>query len=456
MVFFFGSEIKFIKSLCKKDFKKNVELIKKNLFLGYKSLFKNNETYYNEIYNLENGTNLKINLNLNLIKKKYWSPKFKLNKNLSRIDAVKGAKHYLSESLKLRLRSDVPLAFCLSGGIDSSALVSIASKELNKKVSTFSIIDSDPRYNEEENINVVTNDLECTSHFIKLKNNKNSFFDRINKLTNQHDGPIATISYYIHSFLAEEINKQNFKVTISGTGADEIFTGYYDHFLLHLASLDDKSSISKNVQNWKKHVLPFIRNPNLQHPMRYIENENDRSLVYEDDLNIIDYSMSKINNKFEEKKFCNELLRNRMMNELFHEVVPVILKHDDLNSMFYSLENRSPYLDRNLLNFMLSIPQDYLIEDGYQKKILRDSVRGILNDKIRLNRQKKGFNASINSIVDLNNSDVSNYIFDKRSPISEFINLDKLKSEINAEFIPNHLSKFIFSLIGSKTFLENH
>ena len=454
--FFFGSEIKFIKSLCKKDFKKNVELIKKNLFLGYKSLFKNNETYYNEIYNLENGTNLKINLNLNLIKKKYWSPKFKLNKNLSRIDAVKGAKHYLSESLKLRLRSDVPLAFCLSGGIDSSALVSIASKELNKKVSTFSIIDSDPRYNEEENINLVTNDLECTSHFIKLKNNKNSFFDRINKLTNQHDGPIATISYYIHSFLAEEINKQNFKVTISGTGADEIFTGYYDHFLLHLASLDDKSSINKNVQNWKKHVLPFIRNPNLQHPMRYIENENDRSLVYEDDLNIIDYSMSKINNKFEEKKFCNELLRNRMMNELFHEVVPVILKHDDLNSMFYSLENRSPYLDRNLLNFMLSIPQDYLIEDGYQKKILRDSVRGILNDKIRLNRQKKGFNASINSIVDLNNSDVSNYIFDKRSPISEFINLDKLKSEINAEFIPNHLSKFIFSLIGSKTFLENH
>ena len=145
-----------------------------------------------------------------------------------------------------------------------------------------------------------------------------------------------------------------------------------------------------------------------------------------------------------------------MMNELFHEVVPVILKHDDLNSMFYSLENRSPYLDRNLLNFMLSIPQDYLIEDGYQKKILRDSVSGILNDKIRLNRQKKGFNASINSIVDLNNSDVSNYIFDKRSPISEFINLDKLKSEINAEFIPNHLSKFIFSLIGSKTFLENH
>ena len=58
----------------------------------------------------------------------------------------------------------------------------------------------------------------------------------MSKLIKQHDGPIATISYFIHSFLSEEIAKQGFKVSISGTGADEIFTGYYDHYLLHLES----------------------------------------------------------------------------------------------------------------------------------------------------------------------------------------------------------------------------
>ena len=78
-----------------------------------------------------------------------------------------------------------------------------------------------------------------------------------------------------------------------------------------------------------------------------------------------------------------------MLNELFYEVVPVILKHDDLNSMFYSIENRSPYLDKNLLEFVLSVPNKFLIEDGYQKKLLRDSLSGILNDQIRLDRQKK-------------------------------------------------------------------
>ena len=59
-----------------------------------------------------------------------------------------------------------------------------------------------------------------------------------------------------------------------------------------------------------------------------------------------------------------------MMNELFHEVVPVILKHDDLNSMYFSVENRSPYLDRDLYEFTLTIPPHLLIANGFQKKIL--------------------------------------------------------------------------------------
>ena len=78
-----------------------------------------------------------------------------------------------------------------------------------------------------------------------------------------------------------------------------------------------------------------------------------------------------------------------MINELTNEVVPVILKHDDLNSMYYSIENRSPYLDRDLIKFALTIPPHLLISDGYQKKVLRDSAKGILLDKVRLSKQKK-------------------------------------------------------------------
>ena len=454
--FFFGSEIKYIKSLCKEDFSLNKDLIRQNLFLGYKSINKQNSTFYEKINILENSTNLKINFQLDKKLIKYWEPKCVVNKNMSKNESIEGARYHLIKSLKYRMRSDVPLAFCLSGGVDSGALVSIAKKNLNQNISTFSIIDSDSRYNELDNINIVNNDLNCVSHLIKLESKKNIFFDRMKQLVKQHDGPIATLSYYIHSFLSEEISKKGFRVSISGTGADEIFTGYYDHYLLHLQTVKDTNHFKKCLEDWKKYILPIIRNNNLKDPFYYIKDKHDRRLVFEEDFNLKKYSTKEFNNDYKEKVYCEELLRNRMLNELFFEVVPVILKHDDLNSMHYSIENRSPYLDRDLLEFSLSIPPYYLIEDGFQKKILRDATENTLNDAVRLNRQKKGFNASINSIVEISNPEIFEYVFNKKSPISEFINLEKFKNDLNKTNIPNHISKFIFSLIGTKIFLENN
>ncbi len=454
--FFFGSEIKYIKTLCNKEFSINKGLIKKNLFLGYKSLNKNNDTFYNKIYSLESSTNLKINLNLNLNKKRYWKPIIKINKSLTKKDAIDGVKYYLEESLKFRLKSDVPIAFCLSGGIDSASLASITKKKFNQKISTFSIIDDDKRYNEEENINIINNDLECDFNLININKKNYNFFDRMNMLVKQHDGPIATISYFIHSFLSEEIASQGYKVSISGTGADEIFTGYYDHYLLHLEATKNSHDFDKYLKDWKKFIFPNLRNPNLKDPFLYIKNKQNRRLVYENDFNIKKYSNLSLNPSFKEEKYCKELLRNRMLNELFYEVVPVILKHDDLNSMLYSIENRSPYLDRDLIEFSSSIPSSHLIENGYQKKILREATSGILIDEIRLDRKKKGFNASINSILNLDNPEVRDYIFNEKSKLAEFINLKKVKKDLDTKFIPNHLSKFIFSLLGTKIFLESN
>jgi asparagine synthase (glutamine-hydrolysing) len=149
-------------------------------------------------------------------------------------------------------------------------------------------------------------------------------------------------------------------------------------------------------------------------------------------------------------------MRKRMLNELFNEVVPVILKHDDLNSMYNSIENRSPYLDRDILNFALTLPPNMLINMGYQKKILRDASKGILADNIRLDRHKKGFNASISSLIDIKSKRIIDKIFNKKNPVNEFINLNKLKKEINFNSIPNHYSKLIFSIISTNVFLKDN
>ena len=121
----------------------------------------------------------------------------------------------------------------------------------------------------------------------------------------------------------------------------------------------------------------------------------------------------KSNSTFREKKFINNPLKNRMLNELFHEGVPVILNEDDQNSMMNSIENRSPYLDRGLLNFTISIRENLFIQKGFNKYLLRSSLKNILPDKIRLNRKKIGFNFNLNSLIDFKDKKTLNWLLNK-------------------------------------------
>ena len=90
-----------------------------------------------------------------------------------------------------------------------------------------------------------------------------------------------------------------------------------------------------------------------------------------------------------DKLYSKSILKNKMMNELFKESVPVILECDDFNAMMYSIENRSPFLDNKLAEYTLSLPVNNYIKDGYAKYLLREAMKGIVSDKIRLDREKK-------------------------------------------------------------------
>ena len=95
------------------------------------------------------------------------------------------------------------------------------------------------------------------------------FLDHLKKLINYHSSPISTISYFIHSLISREASQQGYKVIVSGTGADEIFTGYYDHYLYHLSSLDNKESYNQNLKFWEINTKKKIRNPILRNPKSF-------------------------------------------------------------------------------------------------------------------------------------------------------------------------------------------
>ena len=450
---YFGSETKFIRSLSNIDFEVNEKKINTYLSFGYKSLVKNRETYFKKINSVLNAENLKINEKLNLNINKYWSPKISIDKKITNNEAKEKLRELLIQTTKLRMRSDVPKAFCLSGGVDSGGLASIAVKKLNQKIKTFSIIDNDNRYDEKHNIEAVVNDLECEHQFIQVE--KKNFFEKLSSLIRYHDGPVITLSQYLHSLLMSSIKSSNCKVAISGTSADELFTGYYDHFLLHLDHINGHKNFQGNLNLWKEHIAKFIRDPILKDSSLYIKDKNFRNHIYDNKDKISVYLNKAEKFDFKEFNYAPDLFSNRRLNELFHEITPPILVNEDLNSMMYSIENRSPYLDKELFEYCFSIPPNLLIQNGYGKYLLRESLEGILHDQVRLDRSKKGFNCSIDSLIDFKDKKTKEFLLSD-STIFNYINKDKLEVILNSDYKENYISKFLFYFISSKMFLDQN
>ena len=123
-----------------------------------------------------------------------------------------------------------------------------------------------------------------------------------------------------------------------------------------------------------------------------------------------------------------------MLNELFHEVVPVILNQDDLNAMYFSVENRSPFLDRRLFEASYSIPEKHLIQNGLKKSILRDAVKTIVPEQILKNPRKVGFNGPIEDLLDTKNKIMKEYLLDN-SEIFELIDKNKVEVLLNKKKI---------------------
>jgi asparagine synthase (glutamine-hydrolysing) len=449
--FYFASEIKAIQSLLQKKLQINYNHLKRYLVYGYKFLYKTPETYYHGIRQIEYASNATLDCDINFSQSKYWKPTSHIE-DMTLDEAVEGARHHLLESVKLRLRSDVPLAFCLSGGIDSASLASIAKKEFNYDVSTFSIIDSDKRYNELENIQATIDDLDCNHLLVNL--NFENMLERLEDLVAYHDSPVSTISYLVHSMLSEKISERGYRVAVSGTSADELFTGYYDHFNLHLYEMRNHPEFEQYLDDWQEHTGNFVRNPYLKNPKLYFEDQSIRAHNHLNSNEFASFLNDDFPIDFTENTYSESLLRNRMLNELFHETIPVILHEDDLNSMKYSIENRSPYLDVNLFEFAYSIPNEHLIQNGYGKYVLREAMNGTLNDQVRLDRRKKGFNASINSLFDFSDKNTCDYFLDSSSVIFDLIDISSIERLINTNTAPNHYSKFLFNFINSKIFLE--
>jgi asparagine synthase (glutamine-hydrolysing) len=453
----FASEPKTLLFLSSSKRKINVDKLCDFVVNGYKSLYKEESEFFDGLKRVIPGRIVTFKLNTNSSPKlsTYKSlPKETPNLHESRSSVIDRIKRSVIRSIGLRLESDVPISISLSGGVDSCLIAAIAKKEFGESLHAFTLASHDSRYSEAAVAKSVAEFLEIEHTIVEIESS--NFLTRMAEIIRYHDSPISTISYYIQNFLMKQIHDAGFKVSLMGSGADELFSGYYDHHLLYLGELfqEDESAYSRALEDWRTHILPLVRNPTFQSPTMYTDNPLYREHIFEGSKNNSHLVKRGNITRFSEVELSPSLMRNRMLNELFHEVIPVILKEDDRNSMMYSVENRSPFLSYEILTESLKTDVRHFIHEGRTKSLLREAFDGYLPDYVLNSYRKVGFNASFSEICDINSIEFQDFLNDNSS-YWEIFNRARVKEVFRNVGNEDYLNKTAFSLVSSKIFLDS-
>ncbi len=451
---YFGSEPKFLFALMGERPPIDRRHLRRYLVNGYKSLYKTRASFFEGMEELPAGHIGVVGPGGAWREYPHWRPRFHAaESDMSYAEAVAGTRERLIRSVELRLRADVPVAFCLSGGIDSNALIGIAKQVLGYDVHGFTIMNTDERYEEREMVETSVRQLGLRHTPIPIETA--DFMPRLRDLIRQHDAPVYTITYFAQWDLMQAVGKGGYKVSVSGTGADELFSGYFDHHNAYLAAMaaSDPTRHAEALAEWRAAVAPIVRNPYLQDPDLFVRRPFCRDHIYLDADVFSDILVDPFREAFAEQNYADQLLRNRMNNELFHESVPVILHEDDLNAMYYSIENRSPFLDTPLFDFAQQIPTRHLVQRGRAKSVLREAVRGIAPDAVLDNPRKVGFNAPLLDYLDVKDPAVMADLLSD-SPVWDIIRKDAISEMLQEIHLPNSRSKFLFNFLNAKLFME--
>jgi asparagine synthase (glutamine-hydrolysing) len=312
---------------------------------------------------------------------KFWDLKMETHSGIAYPDAVDQFRGLFHKSIELRFRSDVPVGACLSGGLDSSSIVSFAGY-LGKKINTFTIDNHDKELSEINYVNDVVNKYPALTSVIGY--NEENDLELLDTIFAIQDEPISGLGVIAQWRVMQLAAKNNVVVLLDGQGGDEILGGYRKFVFFYLKELLRQGNIVKAL----KEGIHFLSAADYkifekEGVRRYLNNTGVVGFLSDDLL-----KTEKLHNiglsgasDFMEKSY----------EDIFKYSYPQLLRYEDRNSMAFSLESRVPFLDYRLVEFVFGLPASYKIRNGYTKAILRDSMKGILPDSVRLRKSKLGF-----------------------------------------------------------------
>lgn len=366
-------------------------------------------TFYKDIFKLESGHYIIIENGRAEIHE-YWDlPSFDEEEPITDKNLVyEKFNELFSDSIRLRMQSDVPFGAYLSGGLDSSSIVSKMADFSDLPISTFTIGFAEKAYDESKLAQLVAEKFNTNHHLGSVDPDN---FAEILALTKQHFGePFGDSSsiptYYVSKFASESV-----KMVLTGDGGDEVLSGYNGFKGLEIIT---RLSAYPNVLKSSAAGLIRVINPLLRNELRYKANRAER---------ILKHSMQSFENRLLLKQSYAPYERIKLLTQPLHGkcisgedyvsylMTRIPLKKDfnrlnylnfkrqlpndylvkvDRMSMANSIETRTPFLDHRLIEFMFPVAEQIKMENGQLKSVLRKTVGRKLPNEL-LNAPKKGF-----------------------------------------------------------------
>jgi asparagine synthase (glutamine-hydrolysing) len=342
--------------------------------------------------------------------------------NLNETQSINLYKKKLENSIKLRLRSDVKVGTCLSGGLDSSSIASIASKiysEMTKHKFTAIHAKSTEKDNDESKY---AKDVEEFSNLDLhiIEPTSNDFLNNIDEIVYTQEEPFGGPSIFMQYFVMEKAKKENCKVILDGQGGDETLLGYeryYPAYLLDLNFFDALKGFFSASKNSKLTIIQLLEYSIYftKYKLRIKRLKIKNKYLKQEYLNIISENILEKNSK-------NYLdIFKLQKEEIFKTQMPHLLKYEDKNSMRNSIETRLPFIDYNVLETALNLNSKFKFKNGWTKYILRKSIENDLPKNIVWRKNKFGFEAPSKSWLDSIDNKMQNCI-NNSSIINEIIN----------------------------------
>jgi asparagine synthase (glutamine-hydrolysing) len=381
-------------------------------FLSFGVLDHTLETMFEGVSQVGQGEYILLNLaaqdttNLQLQNTKWWKLPAGTTEPRPLASTANEFNQLFTDAVRIHLRSDVPIGSCLSGGLDSSSIVCVAngllrSERAEANQRTYSAVYEDVECDERQYIDAVAR--ACGARGIHCRPSAEMLREQFSDLVWTQDEPFATTSVFAQWCVFDVARADGVVVMLDGQGADEQLGGYHQYAA---ARLIDLLASGRILSAWREagrysglgirnrlHAAGLTLDLCLPRTARELLRQASGHRITPrwlsapglTDLGVL------LRYPFNQVPCGHRIFWGLSDLQLTHSTLPALLHYEDRNSMAHSLEARVPFLDFRLVEFLSRAPNDHKVSGGETKRILREGLRGILPEEVRLRRNKIGF-----------------------------------------------------------------